>query len=321
MSEKKKQSSPATAPNIKKVRDFCGTRKVFLIISLSLVAITILATFILKINVAIEFKGGTILNYKYSGEIDENAVRSSVEEIIGTTVKTNAGQNISTGDANITISFTSKNGLTAERQAEITDMLQEKYPKSAIELVDSNDVAPSSGREFFLKCLVAVILSAVVLIIYIAFRFKKIGGLSAGVCAIIALCQDLVLVYGSFIICGFEINSNFMAVILTILGYSINNTIVIYDRIRENRQIMPKAELKELVNLSCTQSLTRSIRTTITTVATMLIVTIVVAVNGYTSLLSFTVPLIFGMALGAYSSLCVAPMLWVWHNERKLSKN
>lgn len=317
MSEKKKQTS---SPNVKKVRDFCGTRKVFLIISLSLIAVTILATFILKINVAIEFKGGTILNYKYAGEIDENEIKTSIEQVIGTAVKTNIGQNISTGESNITISFTSKNGLTADRQAEITDMIQEKYPDSNVELIDSNDVAPSSGREFFFKCLVAVILSAVVLIIYIAFRFKKIGGLSAGVCAVIALCQDLVLVYGSFIICGFEINSNFMAVILTILGYSINNTIVIYDRIRENRQIMPNAKLQELVNLSCTQSLTRSIRTTITTVATMLIVTIVVALKGYTSLLSFTVPLIFGMTLGAYSSLCVAPMLWVWHNERKEKK-
>lgn len=317
MNEKKKQTS---SPNVKKVRDFCGTRKVFLIISLSLIAVTILATFILKINVAIEFKGGTILNYKYSGEIDENEIKTSIEQVIGTAVKTNIGQNISTGESNITISFTSKNGLTADRQAEITDMIQEKYPDSNVELIDLNDVAPSSGREFFFKCLVAVILSAVVLIIYIAFRFKKIGGLSAGVCAVIALCQDLVLVYGSFIICGFEINSNFMAVILTILGYSINNTIVIYDRIRENRQIMPNAKLQELVNLSCTQSLTRSIRTTITTVATMLIVTIVVALKGYTSLLSFTVPLIFGMTLGAYSSLCVAPMLWVWHNERKEKK-
>lgn len=309
-----------TPKNNKKSYDFYGKRKIFLIISLSLIAVTILAALILNIDVSIEFKGGTIINYKYSGEIDENGIKSSIEEIINTTVNTTIGENVSTGEANITISFTSKNGLTADRQAEITDMLQEKYPDSHIELVDSNDVSPTSGREFFLKCLVAVVLSAIVLIIYIAFRFKKIGGLSAGVCAIIALCQDLILVYGSFIICGFEIDSNFMAVILTILGYSINDTIVIYDRIRENRQIYPKTNLPELVNLSCTQSLTRSIRTTVTTVATMLIVTIVVAVNGYTSLLSFTVPLIFGMSLGAYSSLCVAPMLWVWKNERKTAK-
>lgn len=319
MSETKKASGTPNKNNIgnKKILDFCSKRKIFLIISLSLIVITILATFILKINVAIEFKGGTIITYKYSEAINESEIKSVVEEIVNTPVKINAGENIGTGEKNITISFTSKEGLSAEKQSEITNTIQEKFPESELSLLDSTDVSPSSGREFFLKCMVAVILSAIVLIIYIAFRFKKIGGLSAGVCAVIALCQDLILVYGSFIICGFEINSNFMAVILTILGYSINDTIVIYDRIRENKQIMPKTKLAELVNLSCTQSLTRSIRTSVTTVATMLIVTIVIALNGYTSLLSFTVPLIFGMTLGAYSSLCVAPMLWVWWNEKK----
>lgn len=319
MSETKKASGTPNKNNTgnKKVLDFCSKRKIFLIISLSLIVITILATFILKINVAIEFKGGTIITYKYSETINESEIKSIVEEIVNTPVKINAGENIGTGEKNITISFTSKEGLSAEKQSEITDTIQEKFSESELSLLDSTDVSPSSGREFFLKCMVAVILSAIVLIIYIAFRFKKIGGLSAGVCAVIALCQDLILVYGSFIICGFEINSNFMAVILTILGYSINDTIVIYDRIRENKQLMPKAKLAELVNLSCTQSLTRSIRTSVTTVSTMLIVTIVIALNGYTSLLSFTVPLIFGMTLGAYSSLCVAPMLWVWWNERK----
>ena len=315
--EKKSVSTPQTD---KKIWDFNGKRKVFLIVSLSLIAITILATFILKIDVAIEFKGGTIITYKYSGEINDKDIQSTIQEIVGSSVKTSIGENIGTGDMNITVSFTSSEGLTVERQAEITNALQSKFPDANLELSDSNDVSPTSGKEFFLKCLVAVLLSIVVLIIYIAFRFRKIGGFSAGVCAITALCQDLVLVYGSFIICGFEINSNFMAVILTILGYSINNTIVIYDRIRENTPLMPKASLAELVNASCTQSWTRSIRTTITTVATMIIVTIVVAINGYTSLLSFTVPLIFGMTLGTYSSLCVAPMLWVWWNERKAKK-
>ena len=269
--EKKSVSTPQTD---KKICDFNSKRKVFLIVSLSLIAITILATFILKIDVAIEFKGGTIITYKYSGEINDKDIQTTIEEIVGSSVKTSIGENISTGDMNITVSFTSSEGLTVERQAEITDVLQSKFPDSNLELSDSNDVSPTSGKEFFLKCLVAVLLSAVVLIIYIAFRFRKIGGLSAGVCAITALCQDLVLVYGSFIICGFEINSNFMAVILTILGYSINNTIVIYDRIRENTPLMPNASLAELVNASCTQSWTRSIRTTITTVTTMIIVTL-----------------------------------------------
>ena len=105
--------------------------------------------------------------------------------------------------------------------------------------------------------------------------------------------------------------------------YSINNTIVIYDRIRENRTLFPKASLNELINMGCTQSLKRSIRTSITTIGTMIIVSIVVLASGYTSLLSFSVPLIFGLISGTYSSLFVAPVTWSWWkgNEKKKSKN
>ena len=122
------------------------------------------------------------------------------------------------------------------------------------------------------------------------------------------------------VILGFEFNSNTVAVILTILGYSINNTIVIYDRIRENRKLMPKANLNEIINSGCSQSLTRSIRTSITTIATMFIVTIVVAVSGYNSLLTFSVPLMFGLISGTYSSLFVAPVTWSWWMSRTGNK-
>ena len=118
-------------------------------------------------------------------------------------------------------------------------------------------------------------------------------------------------------ICGFEIDSVFMAVILTILGYSVNDTIVIYDRIRENQKLMPKAELTELVNISLSQTMRRTLRTSITTVGAMLVVTIVAAISGVSSILSFSIPLIAGMTAGCYSSLCVAPMLWVTWKTRK----
>ena len=159
-----------------------------------------------------------------------------------------------------------------------------------------------------------------VIIIYIAIRFKKIGGWSAGVCSVLALCHDLLTALAASVLFGFEFNSNIVAVILTILGYSINNTIVIYDRIRENRSLYPKATLNELINMGCSQSLTRSIRTSITTIGTMLVVTVVVFVSGYTSLLSFSVPLVFGLISGTYSSLFVAPVTWSWLKAKETAK-
>ena len=109
---------------------------------------------------------------------------------------------------------------------------------------------------------------------------------------VVTLLHDLTTVYGAFVICGFEIDSNFMAVILTILGYSVNDTIVIYDRIRENQQLMPQnTPLVELVNTSLSQTMRRTIRTSITTITTMLIVTILAAIKGVDSILSFSIPL------------------------------
>lgn len=301
----------------KKIYNFCGRKKLVGIIAAVFVLAAIIGTLILKIDVAIEFKGGTIITYTYDGDIDTNSVQKTISDSLGLKVKVGAGESLSTGEKNLTVSFTTKNGLTADRQSELMETLNKTYPDNNITLYDSNDVNPTTGKEFFIKCIVAVIFASLLIIAYVAIRFKKIGGLPAGVCSVAALFHDLLVVYVTFVFLGFEINSNFMAVILTILGYSINNTIVIYDRIRENKSLMPKASIRELANAGCTQSLTRSIRTTITTLGTMVVVSIVVFASGYTSLLSFSVPLIAGLISGAYSSLFVSTTLWVAWLERK----
>ena len=189
-------------------------------------------------------------------------------------------------------------------------------------MAESAAVSPSSGKEFFQKCIVAAVFAAIVLILYIAIRFKNIGGWLAGICAVIALFHDIIVVYGTFVIFGMEIDANFMAVILTILGYSINDTIVIYDRIRENKTLYKdKLSLAELTNLSTNQSLTRSINTSVTTIATMLVVTIVAMVYGVNSIISFSFPMMIGLISGTYSTICIAGPLWVWLEEKKNGGN
>lgn len=303
-----------------KIYNFCGNRKLVASIAVIFVLLAVIGTLIMKVDVAIEFKGGTIITYNYVGDINTKDVEKVISDTLNLNAKVGAGENLSTGENNITVEFTSKEGLSAERQNQLSNALNEKFADNKLEILDSNDVNPTTGKEFFLKCLVAVLFAALLIIVYVALRFKKIGGWPAGVCSVIALFHDMLVVYVAFIFCGFEINSNFMAVILTILGYSINNTIVIYDRIRENKSLMPKASLREITNTGCTQSLTRSVRTTITTLGTMLIVSIVVFASGYTSLLSFSVPLIFGLISGAYSSLFVSTTVWVAWLEKAETK-
>lgn len=302
--------------------DFIGRKKLFFIISIAMIAVSILSTFVFGAKLDIQFKGGTILTYIYDGEIDQAQFESDATAALGGIgVTSTVGEDFSTGRNNIQLSLISNSGLTSDKQFELTNTLTEKYAANGIELVESSDVSPSSGKEFFLKCLVAVLLSFIVLIIYIAIRFKNIGGWLAGVCAIAALLHDCIIVYGTFIVCHMSINANFMAVVLTILGYSINNTIVIYDRIRENETLFRKSKTRiEIVNMSINQSLTRSINTSVTTIAAMLAVTIVAAVYGVTSIISFSLPMMIGMIAGAYSSVCFTCPLWLTL-ENKLHKD
>lgn len=297
--------------------NFTGKSKIFYIISAVLVALSVLVSF-LGVDIAIEFRGGTMITYSFVGDIDSGEAQAKVEEIAASKVNIQQGDLFQSDRKKLAISFVSSEGFTAEKQTALTSALQEIYADNDIEILDSTDVAASSGRDFFIKCIVAVAFSAVILILYIAFRFKRISGWSSGVCAVIALLHDIVVTYGAFVIIGFQINSNFIAVVLTILGCSINNTIVVYDRIRENKKLMPVADIHDLVNVSTTQSMTRSFRTSITTVVTMIIISIVAYIYGVTSILSFSVPIIIGMLVGTYSSLCLAPCLWVsWQTKAK----
>lgn len=305
-----------------KIYDFVGKKKVFFIISLALIAAIVLFSVIRGVEVALEFKGGTIISYAYEGNANIKDVQSEIEDLLKTPVNIQEGENLASDSNSFSISFSNNNGLSAEMQSGLTDLLTEKFPDNSIELLDSNDVNPTSGREFFIKCIIVSILAAVLIIVYIALRFKKISGWSAGVCAVIALIHNLVFVFGAFVVLGYEINSNFVAVVLTILGYSVNDTIVVYDRIRENKAMMPKSTtIAELVNASTSQSLRRSIRTSITTVSTMVIVSVVAYIYGVSSILSFSIPMIFGMVAGTYASLCIASPLWVWWNEKRASSN
>ncbi|MCI6560484.1 MAG: protein translocase subunit SecF [Ruminococcus sp.] len=303
-----------------KTYNFCGKRKMIAIITALVIIVAAVGIIVRGLKVAIEFKGGTMISYTYTGDIDVNEAQSIISGIVDTSVNVRSGESFESGSKELTVSFTSDTGLTADRQTQLTDALQENFAEANLQLYDSNDVSPTTGKEFFLKCLVAMVLAAVLIIIYIAIRFRKIGGVSAGLCSVLALLHDLVVAFAASVLFGFEFNSNMVAVILTILGYSINNTIVIYDRIRENRQLMPKASMNDIINAGCSQSLTRSIRTSITTIGTMLIVTIVIMVSGYDSLLSFSVPLLFGLISGTYSSLFVAPVTWSWWMEKKAAK-
>ena len=306
----------------KKEFDFLKNKKVFFIIPIAIAVITIITALVIGVPVDIEFKGGTMLTYSYDGTINANDVKSEVEKLNLGTVGVTTGSAFGSDMETVQVSFASDNGLTADVQVEVSNSLQEAFKDNNLVLVNSQDVNPSSGFSFFLKCFVAVAFSFVLLIIYIAFRFKNIGGVSAGAFALVALANDVFMVFASFVFLRLPIDANFMAVILTILGYSINNTIVLYDRVRENRKLYgKKLTINELVNTSINQSLTRSIKTTITTAIAVLSMCIVALIFGVESIVSFVLPMFVGLIAGCYSSIFIAGPLWtVWKNRKNAPK-
>lgn len=299
--------------------DFCAKRKLFFSIAIALVAIAIIGSFVFGLKLDIQFKGGALITYAYEGDIDKNEFASSIEGVLGNKVNIQESSDVATGQKSFVVSSPSSKGFTAEKQNVLADTLIEKYKDNKLETRSINVVNPTIGSEFLSKSMLSLFFAAVLMVIYIGIRFKKISGWSAGITAVVALVEDLFAVLAAFVIFGFSIDSNFIAVCLTILGYSLNDTIVIYDRIRENKRIYGTSKsLEELVNLSLNQSFKRSIMTTITTVSAMIVVSVVAYIYNVDSIMSFSIPITLGMISGFFSSMCIAPNLWVlWQNKRK----
>lgn len=331
----------------KKEFDFLKYRKRFILFALCVILVGIVFNVVRGTKLDIKFTGGAMLKYSYSADdtvsasdvsasdvsasdymdLDKSAVSSIVKDVTGQDSSITIAQSASAegGIKNtITISMSGKNTISEDTGDILGEKLTEKYPRIDFALIESNSVDATTGSEFFGKCLMAVFLAAVFMIIYVALRFRKIGGMSAGVTAIIAIIHDCLIVYFTFVVFGFSINDNFIAVLLTIIGYSINSTIIIYDRIRENREVMgKKATYAELANKSLNDTLGRTINTNLTLIFAVLTIVIVAFIYDITSIITFAVPMLAGVIAGTYSSMFISNSLWVtWreYREKKLSK-
>lgn len=299
--------------------NFLNYRKFVYIISSAIVLIAILVTAIFGLNVDIEFKGGSIATYSYEGNLDLDDVKTSVKKATGFNAKLRISENNVTGKDNVIISIAEE--ISSEQQSKMTEILEKEFKDNKVSLVESSSVNPMNGKSFFVKCLLAVLLAAAIMVLYIAVRFREIGGWSAGVTAVIALVFDLIVTYSVYAIFRIEIGGNFMAVMLTILGYSINNTIVVFDRIRENKENYgKKLAVAENVNLSLNQSLQRAINTTLTTLIALAVVIIVCLIYGINSMFDFIFPMAVGLVSGVFSSLFLSPSIWVTWQEKIANK-
>ena len=307
------------APAEKKPINFVSLRKRFLTISACLMAAIVLCAVVLGVRLDTEFTGGAMITLSYEDSFNVSDVQKTASAALGSNDLTlQTGENVATGEQTLKISMPGTETVTTDEVQTLLDSLNEQYPENGFAQLSLSNVSAAMGTKFLQKSLVAVIFALAVILLYIAFRFKNIGGLTGGMMAVLALLNDLMVVFGTFVLLRTPLDGNFIAAMLTILGYSINDTVVVYDRIRENRSLMgKKATFEELVNHSVNQSARRTIITTVTTVMALGVMCIISKLYGLDSIFTFAFPLMMGMISGVYTSLCVSTSAWVVWSERK----
>ena len=272
----------------------------------------LLSLFGMGINVGIDFSGGMSMQYT----MGEAVTQSDIEGVLnGIGLKDYAVSVQGTGkdSINIRIKAIDEDGVQGV-QASITEALQAKYPNAAI-YGDVNYVGPVAGATLLRNAFLSVLIAALCMLIYIAIRFD----FNSGAAAVLGLVHDVLIMLSFMVILRsfVQMNSSFIAAMLTIVGYSINNTIIIFDRIRENARKMPSSTPRvDVVNRSIKECLGRTINTTQTTLVTI----VCLYIFGVSSIREFALPIIVGIISGVYSANMINGYVWAFLEEKKRAK-
>ena len=276
--------------------------KIWFTLSLICILIGVGFTVTKGLNFGIDFQGGT----KMVVDLGEGFNKPEVDEVVKAIVP-----DAVTNEAAETQYEIKAKDLDSAKVNEVFKALQDKYNLEDEALLSQDEIGASVGKDLTRNSIIALAVACLAMLIYIAIRFK----MDYGIAAIVALVHDLLITVSVFAIFNIPVNTPFIAAILTIVGYSINDTIVIFDRIRENSKNMRRASAEEIADKSLTQTMSRSINTTLTTLITITAVNIFVP-----TVREFSFPLIIGIAVGAYSSIFIAAPTWVALRKRESKK-
>lgn len=310
-----------------KLVHFTKFSKVFFGISLGIILIGIICNFVFGTQLDIQFRGGSYIKYSYVGNVDtdklKDVIQTNTKQEVTMSISSDILSNSKKGDAyTIRVEFAGTKAISTNEQKKLTQTVQKAFPDNNFKVLEASAIESSMGSKFLLKCLTAVAIASILMVLYVTVRFRKIGGLSAGVMALVALFHDVAMIYFMYIIFQMPIDSNFIAVVLMILGYSLNDTIVIYDRVREERRNLgAKEDIGYVFDYSATKVLRRTIFTSLTTLMAIGTVLVVSMIFNISSVTSFALPMMIGVISGCYSSVCIAGPLWVmWQRHKKKAK-
>lgn len=279
--------------------DFVGWRWVgFIFTGVTMIA-TVLAIWLQGFNLGIDFTGGvTIEAHKTDGDVDVAALRTQMGGMgFGEVVIQTFG-----GPSDVSIRVKPSDEMTGQEQAVVKQVIEGLG--SSYEIRKTDSVGPKISDELFNNGVIACILAVLMIALYVAFRFEW----QFGVAAFVATFHDVLVTAGFFAILQLDFNLNAVAALLTLAGYSINDTVIIFDRIRENKRKFKRMPLGELINLSTNQTLSRTVMTSICTALSV----IPLVLFGGEALFGFSVAILFGIAIGTYSSIYVASALLLY---------
>ena len=286
--------------------------RICLIISGVIILIALVLTiFGHGINLGIDFEGGLSMQYDMKTAVVSSDVSTVLSDMgIATSTVTVQGRN--NNEVNIRIKDVAKDDIQ-KVQADFESGIQEKYPE-AVSIGDVNYVGPVAGATLVKNAIISVLLAAALMLVYIAIRFD----LNSGIAAVFGLLHDVLIMLSFMVIFRsvIQMNSSFIAAALTIVGYSINNTIVIFDRIRENAKKMPTVAREEVTNISIKESLGRTICTTVTTLITI----VALCILGVASIREFALPIIVGILSGVYSANMINGYVWAFLEEKRRNR-
>lgn len=280
-------------------------RKIFFSISAILVVLSIVLLFVKGLNFGIDFTGGTTLQF----DLDKTKYSVDVENEIRDIVKKHANTN------DITIQKTGESGvsvktieMTNEQSDKVIEDVKKAYKLEQKHVLANEKVSGTVSGRLIGDSLKAILLAIILMLLYITIRFDFQSGTSA----VLALAHDVIIMLGFYALFGFTVNTGFIAAVLTIVGYSINATIIVFDRVRENNRMMKKATPDEIADKAITASYFRAINSSLTTLFTIG----VLYVMGVDSIKEFALPIIVGIVAGTYSSLFIAGPFWAWWKKK-----
>lgn len=297
-------------PNV----DFIKSRYFFFILSVISFITGIALTFLSEINMGIDFVGGTEIQVAFTKKVNIDEIRTAIEKNgVGDAEIKSFGK-----DNQFLVRVKENNTNDSKVSETVMNILNKEFASETPTKLGENSIGPKVGKEMRTQAIFAVILAVIAIMLYVAFRFEWVFGLGA----MISIVHDVVFTFGLVLIVGkldlinVQFDQTMLAAMLTVIGYSINDTVVIFDRIRENKELHQGMEIRKLINMSMNETLSRTINTGMSVI-------VVLAIMVFTAgpvLQGFCFTMLIGIIVGTYSSIYVASSYVIWVVERKLSK-